>query len=133
MSMPPTRRARSRATPVLALLLGIAALAIELVRGDTGEGLAFFAIMAGYALLLVVLGDHSEMFSLLRGDDTDERARHLQLCASAITGQVVTVVLVGGFLVEMARGAGDVGLWAGLCAVSGATLIASHAVLRRRS
>ena len=40
----------------------------------------------------------------LRGDGRDERFRQIDLAATAITGVVLITVVIGAFLVEVARG-----------------------------
>lgn len=130
----PARIQRSRwATPIFAVAFGLVALAIQVARGDVGGGIGSLVIMSLYAVFLVAFGGRIEVVSLLRGDARDERASHLQLRALAATASVLIPVLVGGFLVELARGASDLGVWTGLCAFSGVTFGLSLAVLSRRS
>jgi hypothetical protein len=120
-------------TPVTALGLGLAALLVQSLRGDVGGGVASLVIMSVYAAVLVVFGRRSEVVSLLRGGSSDERRDSITNRALAATGGVLVLVLVGGFLVELARGADDVGLWSGLCGLAGATFAVALAVLSRRS
>lgn len=127
-----TRRTRWL-VPGVAVALGLVLFVAQAANGDTGGGLASLAIMTGYAAVLAVLGGRSETVSLLRGDTVDERAGLIQLRATAFTGNVLVTVLVGGFLVQVARGSSDTGTWAALCAVAGVSFAGALAVLRRRS
>src|SRR4051794_36034090 len=128
------RLQRSRwTTPVLGLVIGLVALAVQAARGDLGGGVGSLVIMAVYAAVLLAFGGRSEMVSLLRGGPGDERAGQIMQRALATTAQVLTTVLVVGFLVELARGADDVGVWSWLCALAGAVFLISLAVYSRRS
>ena len=129
-----TRLRRSRwTTPIFAVAVGLLALVIQAARGDVGGGVGSLVIMSIYAVVLMAFGGRFEVVSLLRGDARDERASHLHTRALAATAGVLVPVLVGGFLIELARGASDLGVWTGLCAFSGATFMVSLAVLSRRS
>jgi hypothetical protein len=129
-----TRAQRTRwATPASAIALGLVAFAVEAARGDVGGGVGFLVIMTVYAGVLLLFGGRSEVVSLLRGDTGDERASQLQLKALAATGGVLVPVLVAGFLIELARGAADLGVWTWLCSLAGVTFALSLAILSRRS
>jgi hypothetical protein len=131
----PDRRAtRNRwLVPGLGVLLGLVLFAAQAARGEVRAGLVSLAILTGYAAVLAVLAGRSETFSLLRGDSVDERADLIQQRALAFTGGVLVVVLVVGFLVQVARGADDAITWAGLGAVGGLSYAGALAVLSRRS
>lgn len=119
--------------PGVAVALGLVLCAAQAVRGEIRDGLTSLAILTGYAAVLALLAGRSETVSLLRGDSVDERAALIQQRALAFTGNVLVTVLVGGFLVQVARGSGDIGTWAALCAVGGVSFAGALAVLRRRS
>lgn len=118
--------------PGLAAVLGLVMLGIQIARDDLALGLVLLAIMWGYGAIIVVLRRHNEIGELLAGGVTDERRQVIQLTALAVTGQVLMVVLVGGFLVQMARGA-DTQPWTSLGALGGATYLVSLVVMRARS
>jgi hypothetical protein len=128
------RLQRSRwTTPALGLLIGLVALAVQAARGDLGGGVGSLVIMAIYAVVLLAFGGRSEVVSLMRGHAGDERAGQIQQRALAMTAQVLVPVLVGGFLVELARGADDLPVWTWLCALAGVTYLIALALLSRRS
>ena len=88
-------------------------------------------IMLVYAAILVLGSRRSEAVALLRGETGDERRRAIELRASALTLHVLTLVLVGGYLVTLIRGHESM-TWAGLCGVLGGTYLLSTIVLTRR-
>jgi cobalamin synthase len=125
---------RSRwTTPVLGLVIGLIALAVQAARGDLGGGVGSLVIMAVYAAFLLALGGRNEMVSLLRGGPGDERAGQIQQRALAMTAQVLVPVLVAGFLVELARGADDLPVWTWLCSLAGVVYLLALGLLSRRS
>jgi hypothetical protein len=90
-----------------------------------------FVIMAIYAGLLI-LGGRVEILRALRGQFDDERYRSFDLRATAYAGGVTVLVMIGGFLYELARGE-DGQPYSLLCAVAGASYLASLIWLRWRS
>lgn len=118
--------------PGLCLVLGVGVGVAVMAQGDPGYGIFILLLMTGYALALVLFSRRSETVSLLRGESPDERAASIQTHAIAITGHVLIVVLVGGFIVQLLRG-GDTEVWSALCAVGGLTYAVSLFVLHRRS
>ena len=65
-------------------------------------------------------------------DARDERLIALDLRATAISGGVLILLVLGGFVVDIARG-GDGSPYAWLAAVAGVTYLVSLFVLSRRS
>ena len=118
--------------PVTAAVMGLAFLVIYLAHDDTAMAVSGLALMLAYAAVLVFGSRRSEAVSLLRGESPDERARSIEQRAAALTLHVLAVVLVGGYLVSLARNTGET-TWAGLCAVLGGTYLLSTIVLTRRS
>ena len=78
-------------------------------------------------MFLVVASRRSETVALLRGGLDDERRESINLRANAVTGVVLTVVLVGGFVVSLVTDGPDTAVWSALCAVAGVTFTASTA------
>jgi hypothetical protein len=117
--------------PVTGVVMGAAFLAIYLGHHDVGMAVFGLVLMVGYAVFLVFGSRRSEAVSLLRGESGDERARSIAQRAAALTLYVLTVVLVGGYLVAVIRGSGET-TWATLCGVLGATYMLSTVVLTRR-
>jgi hypothetical protein len=115
--------------PLLAILLGAALLAVLSVGGHPQEGTLAFAIMVGFAILLLA-GERSDTVRALRGDGRDERFELIRLKAATLAARVVLLAVVALFLVEVARGnSGAPYDW--LSALGGATFLAS--VLWQRS
>jgi uncharacterized membrane protein len=117
--------------PVTAAVLGAAFLAIYLGHGDPGMAVSGLVVMLAYAAVLVFGSRRSEAVSLLRGQTSDERGRSIEQRASALTLHVLSVVLVGGYVVSIIRGTGEM-TWASLCGVLGGVYLLSMIVLTRR-
>lgn len=124
-------RRGSWTVPVAAAVMGGAYLAIYLNHHEVGMAVSGLVIMVAYAGVLVFGSRRSEAVSMLRGETGDERHRSIEQRASALTLHVLTLVLVGGFLVSLIRGHESM-TWAGLCAVLGATYLLSTIILTRR-
>jgi hypothetical protein len=128
------RAARSRwVVPVFCVVMGVIVFAAQAANDDVGGGLVSLGIIWGYGLLLILTSRRSETVSLLRGEVPDERAEWIQLRAAAMTCYVLVAVLVGGFVVALARSSGQVDLWARLSALTGLTYLGSVLWFRRRS
>ena len=125
-------RAGRYATPVFGLLIGAAMLLIAGLRGNWGLGAVLLAIMAAYAGVLLLLGRRSETVGLLGGDVPDERGQQIALRATALTGQVLVVVIVAMFLWELAHGR-DGSPWTWLGALGGLSFVGATAWYARRS
>ena len=67
----------------------------------------------------------------LRARSQDERERSVSQEAMAISGSVLTGVVVTGFIVQLARGA-DTALWSFLCFVGGMSYVIGLALADRR-
>jgi hypothetical protein len=83
---------------------------------------ALAAVMVVFGLVLL-LGRRSEVISTIARPNEDERSFRVHLFASAVAGNVMAVVIVVAFLVEMARGDLNPRPWAWLGAVFGVTYI----------
>ncbi len=119
---------------VSGLCLAIAAVlvGVSVAHHHVGDAIWFGAILVGYAVLLFALSGRSEAVALLASHDMDERRRRIDEYAAATAGRVMALVLVGGFVVQLARGA-DAMVWANLAAVFGAAYIGALLWGRRRS
>jgi len=84
--------------------LGVLAWAAAAAGGDFRGGLIAFVIMAAYGLLLVVLGGRSDVVSVLAGSPRDERYSAIDIQAVAVTGFVLILYVIAGFLWEQAHG-----------------------------
>ena len=117
--------------PGLALLGGGAYLIASWIGGNPGLGVGMFVIMVAYAALLL-LGGRVEFLRALRGQFDDERYQTFDLRATAYAGGITILVLIGGFIHELAQGK-DGQPYSLLCAIFGVSYIASLIWLRWRS
>jgi hypothetical protein len=105
--------------------------ALFAVHGDVGMTVAAPVILIGYALAMTLLARRSETAALLSDQPADERRTLIQYKAQAFSFNVLCAVLVGGFVVQVARGqASSPFMWLG--AVAGVVYIASVAYFARR-
>lgn len=117
---------------ILAICLagGGAILLASWLGGQLVSGLIGLAVLAGTGLFLALAG-RSETIRGLRGDGRDERFALIDLRATAITGHVLILAVVAGYLVEIARGHdGNPFLW--LCTLGGLTYVLAVAYFRWR-
>jgi hypothetical protein len=89
--------------PLFSAALGLVIFVAQWIGGDPRSGLASFAIVAGFGLL-VLLGGRSETIRGLRGDGRDERFRKIDIHATAVAGLAVISAVIVASLVELARG-----------------------------
>jgi uncharacterized YccA/Bax inhibitor family protein len=98
--------------------------------GQLVAGLIAFAVLGGFGLL-ISLASGSETVRGLRGDGRDERFALIDLRATAVTGQVLIVAVIVGWLVEIARGhSGNPYQWLG--ALGGLAYLLAVAFFRWR-
>lgn len=116
--------------PLLAVGVGVLFLAAMWIGGDARTGVYSLVVMVGFGAL-ILLGGRSETVRGLRGDGRDERFKHIDLAATAFAGIVLITMVIGAFLVEVARGQ-DGSPYAALGAVAGLAYLAAIAVLRIR-
>ncbi len=87
-------------TPAFGLVLAAMIGAVEYHRtGSAGEAAVAFAIVAGYALFVLVLQFRSETASLLAGLPVDERWASINDRSLARAAQAMAVFLAGSFVV----------------------------------
>ena len=111
------------------LLIGLAMLAAAWVGGHPGSGVGMLAVMVAVGAVFV-LGGRSETIRLM--GQPDERWRTIDLAATAVTGLVLILVLIGAFLWELAHGR-DGSPYTQLAAIAGITYLTALLVLRWRS
>ena len=132
--MPTARREiwRSRwFMPAFSVFLGLLMLAAFWIGGRPGDGLGALAVMAAVGALFL-FGGRSETLRGLGGPGRDERWAMIDLRATAFAGIVTILVIIGAWLVEIARG-GDGNPYGALGAVAGLAYIVGVALLRWRS
>src|SRR5689334_24124081 len=117
--------------PAFSLFLGLLMLAAFWIGGSLVDGLVAFAVMAAVGALFF-FGRRSETLQGLGGPGRDERWERIDVHATALTGLILIAVIIGAFLVDVARG-GDGNPYGLLAAVAGVAYIASVAILRARS
>jgi len=116
--------------PLFALALGIVMFVAQWIGGSPGSGLASLGIMGAFGAF-ILFGGRSETVRGLRGDGRDERFWQMDLVATAIAGMAVISVIIGAFVVELARGH-DGSPYAWLGAVAGIAYLVAIVVLRLR-
>ena len=117
--------------PAFSVFLGLLFLGAFWIGGDPGEGLLALGVMAALGLGFLVFG-RSETVRGLSGPGRDERWAMIDIHATALAGMVLISVIIGAFLVEIARGQ-DGSPYGQLGAVAGIAYIIAVAVLRARS
>jgi uncharacterized YccA/Bax inhibitor family protein len=90
-------------TLAFCLCLGGVAVLVSWLGGQLATGLIGLAVLACFGLF-IALASGSETVRGLRGDGRDERFALIDLRATAVTGQVLIVAVIAGWLVEIARG-----------------------------
>lgn len=93
--------------------------------------LAMGGIMVAYGLVMVV-GRRWEPIAVLAAPDRDERAFSIHLRAAAAAGQFLALVIVVGFLYDLARGQVDHSQWPSLGAAFGVAYLVALFVFTRR-
>jgi hypothetical protein len=118
--------------PAFCAFLAALTFAAFAVGGNAGDG----ALSGGLLLLLggvfFLGGRRSETLAGLGGPGRDERWAQIDLHATALAGVVLVFVIIGAWLVEIAKGH-DGNPYGLLGAVGGLAYIAAVAFLRWRS
>jgi hypothetical protein len=115
----------------LCVALGGVVLLAGWLGGQLASGLIGLGVMTCFGLFVTLAG-RSETIRGLRGDGRDERFALIDIKATAITGHVLIIAVVIGFLVEIARGhSGNPFTWLG--AIAGLTYVLAVGYFRWRS
>ena len=93
--------------------------------------LAMSGVMVAYGLILLV-GRRWDPIAVLSAPGEDERTVSAHTRAAATAGQVLALVIVGGFFYDVARGAMDRSIWTPLGAVFGVTYLVALFIAMRR-
>jgi hypothetical protein len=127
----PRRASRWRwGTPLVAVGIGVAYLAAGWLGGDRAFGLFGLLLMVGVALALLLAARFSETVAGLL-DRRDERINLIDTQATLFAGMVLIAAVIGGFIVEIARGE-DGAPYAMLGAIAGVSYVSAVLVLRFR-
>lgn len=94
--------------------------------------LAMAGIMVVYGLILLA-GRRWDPIAVLGAPGQDERAAQVHMRAAAAAGGVLALVIVGGFLYDVARGAMDRSIWTSLGGVYGLAYLVALFIATRRS
>jgi hypothetical protein len=117
--------------PSFCLFLGALIFGALAIGGSPVQGAISFAIMAALGAVFL-FARRSETLQGLAGPGRDERWALIDVTATALTGLVLILVVIGAWLFEVANGrSGDPYGW--LAAVAGVSYILAVAFLRRRS
>lgn len=119
------------AVPAVAAVIGLAYLAAGLMSGDAWFGVGGLIVMLAMAGVLLALRKRSETVQGML-DRRDERINEMDLRATAFAGGALIVVVIGAFVVDIARG-GDGQPYAWLGAVAGVAYVAAMVYNRVRS
>jgi hypothetical protein len=126
------RTVRSRyELPAFCGLLAVVIGGAFLLGGHPGEAI-FSLVLFGAVGLAFLFGGRSETVRAVRGDLADERWQAHDVRATAFTGIVLTLVLLGAWIVSVARGH-DGQPYSAICAVGGASYLVAVIVLRLRA
>jgi hypothetical protein len=117
--------------PGFSLFLGALVLGAFWIGDRPREGVWGFAVMAALGALFL-FGSRSETLRGLGGPGRDERWAMIDGSATAFAGHVLIGVVIGAWLVDIARG-GDGGPYGQLGAIAGLSYIAGVAWHRLRS
>jgi hypothetical protein len=117
--------------PGFCLFLGALIFAAFAIGGSAGQGAVSFGVMALLGAVFL-FGRRSETLQGLGGPGRDERWAMIDVHATALSGLVLILAVLGAWLYEIANGrSGNPYGW--LAAVAGISYILAVAFLRRRS
>lgn len=117
--------------PAFAVVLGLVFLVAQWIGGHPGAGLVSLAIMAGFAAVLVALESRSGTAAIMTRPARDERARSIDLAATAFSGVVLITVIIVAVMVQLARNE-DPSPYAQLGAVAGIAYLVALGAMQRR-
>ena len=117
--------------PAFCLFLGALMLGAFAIGDSLGQGIGAFAVMAALAAVFF-FGRRSETLQGLGGPGRDERWQMIDVHATAISGALTILFVLGGWLYEVANGQ-DGEPWVLIAAVAGLSYIFAVAFMRWRS
>ena len=118
--------------PAFCALLAAVIFAAFVIGGNPGDGAISAAVLLVLGGVFYFGARRSETLAGLGGPGRDERWQHIDVHATALTGGVLVLVIIGAWLVEIAKGH-DGNPYGLLGAIGGLTYIAAVLFLRRRS
>jgi hypothetical protein len=117
--------------PLFSLFMCALVLAAFAIGGDVTDGLFAIPLFVGIAAVFF-FARRNETIQGLGGPGRDERWALIDLSATAAAGAVLIAVVIGCWLVEIAKGQ-DGSPYSQLGAVAGIAYIVAVAVLRKRA
>src|SRR4051794_22680111 len=118
--------------PGFCVLLAALIFAAFAIGGNAGEGATSAAVLLLLGAAFLFGARRSETLAGLGGPGRDERWAQIDVHATALTGVVLVLVVIGAWLVEIAQGH-DGNPYGLLGAIGGLTYIAAVLFLRWRS
>ena len=118
--------------PAFCVLLAALIFAAFAIGGNPGDGAISAALLLVVGAVFYFGARRSETLAGLGGPGRDERWAHIDVLATALTGVVLVLVIIGAWLIEIAKGH-DGNPYGLLGAIGGLTYIAAVVFLRRRS
>jgi len=118
--------------PAFCALIAALMFAAFAIGGDTTSGAYSAAVLLFIGAVFYFGARRSETLAGLGGPGRDERWERIDIHATALTGLVLILVIIGAWLVEIAQGE-DGSPYAALGAVGGLAYILAIALLRWRS
>jgi hypothetical protein len=116
--------------PLFTLFLGALVFTAFAIGGDLTNGLFAIPLFVGIAAVFF-FARRNETIQGLGGPGRDERWAMIDLTATAATGAVLIAVVIGCWLVEIAKGH-DGSPYGQLGAIAGLAYILAVAILRKR-
>ena len=116
--------------PLFTLFLGALVFTAFAIGGDLTNGLFAIPLFVGIAAVFF-FARRNETIQGLGGPGRDERWAMIDLTATAATGAVLIAVVIGCWLVEIAKGH-DGSPYGQLGAIAGLAYILTVAILRKR-
>ena len=123
-------RAVRWATPVFGVALGVVFCVASWSGGSPAAGLVMLGVMLVFSAAVLVLASRSETVAGLL-DRRDERITSIDLQATAFTGLVLILAVLGGFAWEIAHGRSGAP-YMGLGALAGVAYLGAVIALRVR-
>ena len=118
--------------PAFCALIAALIFAAFAIGGDAASGAFSAAVLLFVGAVFYFGARRSETLAGLGGPGRDERWERIDVHATALTGLVLILVIIGAWLVEIAQGH-DGNPYGLLGAIGGVTYIAAVAFLRWRS
>ena|SRR6478735_6577801 len=118
--------------PAFCAVMAALIFAAFAIGGNPGDGAISGAVLLVLGGVFYFGARRSETLAGLGGPGRDERWQHIDVHATALTGGVLILVIIGAWLVEIAKGH-DGNPYGALGAVGGLTYITAVVFLRRRS